>query len=101
MALWLHEACCVSIRSTRQYVSPMTPKLITNSSPRVAMAGMIVWYGRFPPLTLFGCPSRSVKFDPRFWRVNPHPVGIAPVPKPDDSLVGCCLVSTHRHSCSR
>lgn len=65
-----------------RYSSPMTPKLMTSSSPRVAMAGMMVWYGRLPPTTVLGWPSRSVKPEPRFWSVKPQPAGMAPVPKP-------------------
>jgi hypothetical protein len=73
--------------------APITPYDKKRSSSRVARAGIIVWYGRFPPwkenqfmvsfkgstvtLRAFGWPSSSENAAPRACRVKPHPFGTA------------------------
>ena len=49
----------------------------------VAIAGMMVWSGRFLGARTFGCPASSVNSAPRFWSMKPLPSGTTPEPKPE------------------
>ena len=61
---------------------PITPKLITAFPSLVTKPGMMVWNGRLPGPTWFGCPACRVKVVARFCRLTPVPGTTTPEPKP-------------------
>ena len=43
---------------------------------------MVVWEGRLPHTSAFGCSGSSAKLEPLFCRLKPQPWGTMAVPKP-------------------
>ena len=60
---------------------PMTPNESHGWPSFVTNAGMIVWKGRLPGATRFGCPASRVNPAPRFCSANPVPGTTTPEPK--------------------
>ena len=61
---------------------PMLVRLAKSAPPLSTIAGMMVWKGRLPPTSAFGCSGSRAKLEPRFCKLKPQPWGTIAVPKP-------------------
>ena len=90
-ASWLSEQDLAAHRS--EWVEPLRvgyrglevcelpPNGPSSRPPSSSIPGMIVWNGRRPGRSSFGCPGSSSKPDPRLWSTTPVSPATTPEPK--------------------